>query len=152
MRGIFARRRPMSESQAAPSQEAAPTSLRWTSSPKFKVAAVVLLAGVLPWLVSMVARALFRGTYVHELLHQGLELAGACVAFAVATLLWIRSEYDKRAAHLLWAAAALVAMGLLDGAHAVEPFGSAWSWLRHSATLVGGLLFAMVWVAPPALG
>ena len=114
-----------------------------------KVAVVVLLAGVLPLLVSMAARQLVEGeAYVYDLLHECLELAGTCIALAVATLLWLRSQYEEEASHLLWATAALVAMGLIDGAHAVAPYGVAWSWLRHGATLAGGLLFAMVWVRP----
>jgi PAS domain S-box-containing protein len=41
-------------------------------------------------------------------------------------------------------------MGLLDGGHALAPFGMAWSWLRPGTTLLGGSLFALVWL-PPAL-
>jgi PAS domain S-box-containing protein len=133
---------------AAEMREAIPAR---ESSPTFRIVAVVLLAGVLPCLVAVVARSLFRGAYVHEFLHECVELAGTCIALAVATLLWLRSQYEKESPHLMWAAAALVAMGLIDGAHAVAPFGIAWSWLRHSATLVGGLLFAMVWLARPWL-
>jgi PAS domain S-box-containing protein len=40
-------------------------------------------------------------------------------------------------------------MGLTDGAHGVVPFGVAWSWLRHGATLAGGLLCALVWMPLP---
>src|SRR5512135_1622743 len=82
------------------------------ASAYWRVAAVVLLAGVLPWVAAMVARSILRGTYVHELLHECMELAGTCIALAVATLLWLRSQYVKEAPHLMWAAAALVAMGL----------------------------------------
>ena len=108
------------------------------SSVKTRIAAVVLQAGVLPWVAAVVARAHFTGDYVYEFLHECMELAGTCIALAVATLLWLRSQYERKAPYLMWAAAALIAMGLIDGAHAVMPFGLAWSWLRHSATLVGG--------------
>jgi len=50
----------------------------------------------------------------------------------------------------MWVAAALVGMGLVDGVHAVAPVGVAWSWLRHGATLLGGSLFALVWLPLPA--
>ena len=67
------------------------------SSAKSKVVTVVLLAGVLPWLVAVVARSLFGGIYIHEFLHECVELAGTCIALAVATLLWLRSQYEKEA-------------------------------------------------------
>jgi PAS domain S-box-containing protein len=112
---------------------------------------VVLLAGVLPWLLSLAAYFAFGSAqHVHERLHEGLELIGSCTALAVAMLLWLRSRQDKESPHLLWVAAALVAMGLVDAAHALAPSGVAWSWLRHGATLVGGVLFGLIWLPLPA--
>src|SRR5438105_11139279 len=121
------------------------------SSARSRIIQVVLLAGVLPCLVSLTASFLFgKVCRVHEPLHECWELAGTCIALTVAMLLWLRSRHEKDSPHLLWVAAALVAMGLMDGVHAVVPFGVAWSWLRHGATLVGGLLFALVWLPLPA--
>lgn len=65
-------------------------------------------------------------------------------------LLSLRVQHEKGSPHLIWIAGALVVMGLWDGVHAVAPFGVAWSWLRHGATLVGGLLFGLVWLRLPA--
>ena len=115
-----------------------------------KVVMVVLLAGLLPWLVSLAANYQF-GTIRHfqEPVHECLELVGACLAFAVAMLLLLRAGHEKTPPHMLWVMAALVAMGLVDGVHAVLPFGFAWSWLRHGATLIGGLLFGLVWLRLP---
>jgi PAS domain S-box-containing protein len=134
----------MNEPESLPMPERAPAT--------FRVAAVVLLAGLLPCLVSLAARFLFADQpYVQEALHECLELVGTCIALGVAMLLLLRLRYGRASPHLLWVVAALVAMGLLDGMHAVLPFGAAWSWLRHGATLVGGTLFALVWLPPPAL-
>ncbi len=63
-------------------------------------------------------------------------------------LLLLRLQHIGDSPHLLWVAAALVAMGLVDAVHAILPFGPAWSWLRHWSTFVGGLLSAMVWLPP----
>jgi PAS domain S-box-containing protein len=120
------------------------------SSAKSRIIQVVFFAGMLPWLLSLAAPFAFGGApHVHERLHEALELTGSCTAFAVAMLLWLRSREDKESPHILWVAAALIAMGLVDFAHGVAPFGVAWSWLRHGATVVGGLLFGLVWVPLP---
>ncbi len=119
---------------------------------KFNILAAVLLAGVLPWLVSLSSHLLLGDTqHVQERLHEFLELIGACIALGVALLLLLRAKHEQVGPHLLWAASALVAMGLMDCAHGVAPFGVAWSWLRHGATLVGGLLFGFVWLPLPAV-
>ena len=118
---------------------------------KTRLVAVVVLAGVVPWLVTLAASAAFGdGQHVHERLHEAIELAGAAIALGVAALLLLRARHEPLEAHLLWVAAALVAMGLVDAVHAIAPVGVAWSWLRHGATLVGGALFGLVWLTPPA--
>ena len=122
-----------------------------TSAARWRVVAVVLLAGVLPWLLSVGAHSFFGGgRHVNEPLHECLELTGACIALAVAMLLWLQVRHEEGSLHLFWVVLALVAMGVVDGAHAVAPFGIAWSWLRHGATLLGGLIFALVWVPLPS--
>ncbi len=68
------------------------------------------------------------------------------MSLGVAALLWLRLRSDLVERHLLWAAAALISMGLIDGIHGALPFGAAWSWTRHVATLAGGLFFAAVWL------
>ena len=116
------------------------------------VIAVVLLAGVLPWLSGLYAIHMLGNTSrVHEPLHGGLELAGACIALGVAMLLLIRARHESEASYLLWIVAALVVMGLMEGAHGIAHYGVEWSWLRHGSTLVGGLLFGCVWLPPPAV-
>jgi PAS domain S-box-containing protein len=121
------------------------------SSAKTKITAVVLLAGVLPVLVSLAGHFLIGDAQrVHEPLHEAFELTGCCIALGVALLLLLRLRHEKVSPHLLWVVAALVAMGIVDGAHSFVPFGVAFSWTRHGATLVGGLFFALIWLPLPA--
>jgi PAS domain S-box-containing protein len=121
-------------------------------SKKSKIIAVILLVGVLPLLVSL-ASSLFIGNAKHidEPLHEFFELTGSCIAITVAMLLLLRLRHEEKSTHLLWAVAALVAMGLVDGLHGIHGI-SLFSWQRHGATLFGGLLFGLVWLPlPPAV-
>jgi PAS domain S-box-containing protein len=122
------------------------------SSAKRTIVAVVLLAGVLPALVSLAGHLLFGDApRVQDPLHECLELVGSCVAIFVAMLLLLRLRHEKTSPHLLWVVAALVAMGLVDAVHGVHGITGS-SWLRHGATLLGGTLFGLVWLPlPPAL-
>ncbi|MBA4387098.1 MAG: hypothetical protein C0404_03895, partial [Verrucomicrobia bacterium] len=119
------------------------------SSLKPRIVAVVLLAGGLPLLVSLGAHLLIGDVrYVREPLHEAVELTGTCIALAVAMLLLLRTRHERTSQHLLWVVASLVAMGLVDGMHGVHGI-SLRSWQRHGATLVGGVLFALVWLPLP---
>jgi signal transduction histidine kinase/ActR/RegA family two-component response regulator len=123
-----------------------------SSSANARIVAVVLLAGVLPAAVSLAAHfVLGDARHVAEPLHSWFELVGSCIALGVAMLLLLRLRHESTSPHLLPVAAALVAMGLVDGLHGFATFGLAWSWLRHGATLAGGLLFALVWLRVPAV-
>jgi hypothetical protein len=107
----------------------------------------VVLAGLLPWLLSLLTHAAFGETaYRNDTVHAVFELAGSGIAVGVAALFTLRMRDRVPAPHLRWAIAALVGMGLFDAAHSLVTFGVAWSWLRHSATLTGGLCFALVWL------
>jgi hypothetical protein len=120
--------------------------------PSTKIAAVVLLAGVLPWLISVGSHLVIGdATLVQEALHNGLEMMGVCIAFGVALLLLLRVSRTNASPHLLWVVTALVGMGIVDGAHSLSPFGMAFPWLRHLATLIGGTLFALIWLPLPAV-
>jgi len=122
------------------------------SPSKFKIFAVVLLAGVLPLLVSVAAHLIIGDAkHVQEPLHEGFELVGCCIALSVAMILLLRVRHENASPHLLWVVAALVAMGIVDGVHSFLPTGVAFSWTRHGATLVGGLIFASVWLPLPAV-
>ena len=116
-----------------------------------RVIAVVLMAGVLPVLISLAAH-FFVGDakHVQEPLHEAVELAGTCIALAVAMLLLLHTRHEAASQHLFWVVASLVAMGLVDGMHGVQGI-SLRSWQRHGATLVGGAVFALVWWPLPTV-
>ncbi len=118
-------------------------------SPLPAMAGVVLLAGVAPLLTHVLIDRASDGIFIAERLHEAVELAGTCIALGVASLLLLRERQERDRSHLLWMVAALVAMGLVDGTHAISEPGEPWSWLRHGATLVGGLLFGLIWLPVP---
>ncbi len=123
------------------------------SRPGTKVAAVVLLAGVLPWLLSFASHLVIGDArLVQEQLHEGVEVAGSCIALGVAMLLLLRLRRGLATPHLRCVAAALVGMGIIDGVPSLFPIDVAVSWSRHLAALVGGTLFALVWLPQPPAG
>jgi len=116
---------------------------------KTKIIAVLLMAGVMPLLISLAAYVLFgNAQHVHDPLHEAVELAGGCIALAVAMLLLLRLRHENASPHLLWVVAALVAMGLMDGLHGIHGI-SLRSWQRHGANLTGGILFGLAWLPLP---
>lgn len=82
----------------------------------------------------------------HLAVHASVEATGAVIAiFVAAELIQLRfrgaaSPFDA------WIAGALAAMGILDGLHALCNVGQRFVWLHSAATVVGGLLFALVWL------
>ena len=123
------------------------------SRPRTNLTAIVLLASVLPWLLSFTSHlATADARFVQEPLHEGLELAGSCIALVVAMLLWLRLKRRLASAHLRCVVAALVAMGILDGVHSLVPIDVASSWSPHVAALVGGTTFALVWLPQTLAG
>ena len=120
----------------------------FSSSVRSRLVAIVLFAGVLPALLSFVSIAIF-GAVPHQntSLHECMEIVGSCIALIVALLLALRTRQESDSSHLLWVAAGLIAMGLIDGAHALRGLASH-SYLRHASTLTGGALFALVWLRP----
>src|SRR5512133_3619500 len=118
----------------------------------WRIALVVVLAGVTPVVIGEGATQIYgQKEFVDEFVHTGIELAGSAIALTLAILLLLRPRYEKGAEHLLWLAAGFVVMGVLDFGHGVMPFGAAWSWTRHIATVFGGLFFGVVYVPVPGL-
>ncbi len=79
--------------------------------------------------------------------HECLELLGSSIAVMVALLIIIHMRHDCDSEHLLWIAMGLLAMGILDTAHGSYGLtDSSWTYLRHFATLNGGMLFGAVWL------
>lgn len=85
----------------------------------------------------------------HTLLHSTLEAIGATIA-VVLGYLFLKTRSGGTEGHsestTIWVATALIAMGLLDGFHALIPVNSAFFWSRGLSTLIGGAFFAFVWL------
>lgn len=114
---------------------------------------VIFLLGLLvPALGSMAClHYLPEWRWQQEACHAAIESAGSCIALALAALLLMLWTRSHAFAHHLWMACALTGMGILDGFHAVLLPGNQFVWLRSMATLVGGCLFALVWLPPLAI-
>jgi len=82
----------------------------------------------------------------HHLLHSAMEAFGSFAALSLATLLLFMRKHDMTLGSHVWLACGLLAMGILDGFHAMVSPDSPFVWLRCASTLVGGFLFALVWL------
>lgn len=108
-------------------------------------------------LVAMAAAALLTGLIVRSLwpdriwvnlpLHSTAEALGGLAAVLMALVLfaWNTEWIDQR---LRGIAAGFLGMGLLEIFHALSPPGDGFVLLRSTASLFGGLGFALVWLPP----
>jgi len=77
--------------------------------------------------------------------HAVVEVAGGLFALTLATIL-LGSRTPGSNQHHLWTSAALVGMGILGVAHGAVAPGETFVWFHSTATCVGGVLFALVWL------
>ncbi len=68
------------------------------------------------------------------------------MALCIAAMLIRLRAYNLIIPQYIWVTNALIGMGLLDGFHAVFQAGQTFVWLHSSANLIGGILFACVWL------
>ncbi len=86
----------------------------------------------------------------HHPVHASVEIGGALIAGLVAATLVMFQRRGRGTSFNVWIAGALIGMGLLDGFHALVHVGKTFVWLHSCATLIGGSLFALVWLGPAA--
>ena len=84
--------------------------------------------------------------WAHHPFHSLIEGSGAFIALIVAMLISLLLRYQRLSPRMVWVASALLGMGVLDGFHAATRAGQEFVWLHSAATLVGGALFALVWL------
>ena len=82
----------------------------------------------------------------HYPFHSMVESAGAFAALTIAILMIIMVNNNHLSKRYIWVASALIGMGLLDGFHSALHVGVPFVWLHSIATLVGGILFAAIWL------
>ncbi len=87
-----------------------------------------------------------------EALHSTAESIAAFSALTLGILLVLLAQQRKTAHPHLWIATALVAKGTLDLFHAGLGATLPFAWLRTISTLVGGALFAAVWLPARLVG
>ncbi|MFK5913419.1 MAG: PAS domain S-box protein [Woeseiaceae bacterium] len=84
----------------------------------------------------------------HYPFHSMLESVGAISAIIIATLMIIMVRNNHLPQRYILVACALIAMGLLDGFHAVLHVDVSFVWLHSIATMAGGVIFTAIWLPP----
>ncbi|MBI4441963.1 MAG: sensor histidine kinase [Acidobacteria bacterium] len=112
---------------------------------QFGIASTFIISGFLPIAGSFFVLRLFGWDRTHEPLHSAIEATGALIALTVAVLL-LQMRGGQEFAHFTWIASALIGMGILDGFHSVLHVGGGFVRTHSMATLVGGLLFCLIWL------
>jgi PAS domain S-box-containing protein len=79
-------------------------------------------------------------------LHSLLETIGGMMALAISGILIAHEARRSENAHFVWMASALGATGVLELFHAAVSPDNHFVWLHSLATMVGGVLFAGVWL------
>jgi signal transduction histidine kinase len=85
-------------------------------------------------------------TWHHDPFHGVLEGFGAFAALTVALLILLLRRCGCLQPKHWWLATGLIGMGVLDGFHGATREGTSFVWLHSTATLVGGVLFACIWL------
>ncbi len=120
--------------------------LRWVSAG----IALSLLLPICGTIVSIYFLPQMR--FEHLPVHSLMEAVGGVVAVAIAGILLAERSRKPHSVHFTWMASALIGMGVLDLFHAAVHPGNSFIWLHSTATFIGGLLFAGVWVPDRVLG
>lgn len=106
-----------------------------------------LLSTIAPILLGLLIAAAYpEWRWSHYPFHSMVESFGAYSAITIATLTIIMVRNDHMHKRFIIVALALISMGVLDGFHAVLHVGTSFVWLHSLATLMGGLIFALVWL------
>lgn len=110
------------------------------------------MSALLPMALGYLMAAFFSGwRWSNYPFHAMLESVGAISALTIASLMISLIRNGHLARHYIVAACALVGMGILDGFHSVLHAGGSFIWLHSIATMVGGVMFAAIWISEPWL-
>lgn len=85
-------------------------------------------------------------TWHNHPVHAAVEMAGSLIALWVAWMLLSLNKRGSGTSYNIAIAGALIGMGVLDGLHSIVHAGQEFVWLHSTATLLGGILFAVVWL------
>ena len=113
---------------------------------KLRVLSIILVALVLILSSTLITEFLPDWRWTHHPFHAVIEGLGAFIAIVVATMILSLLHYGRLSPTYVWVASALAGMGILDGFHAGTHAGQEFVWLHSIATLIGGVIFALVWI------
>jgi len=82
----------------------------------------------------------------HHPFHSSIESIGAFSAITIAVLMTVMVNHGHLQKRYVLVAIALIGMGTLDALHGMLYSGKSYVWLHSVATMVGGVLFATVWM------
>jgi two-component system cell cycle sensor histidine kinase/response regulator CckA len=117
---------------------------------RFKLYLIItlVLSGLLPIIGSTFLHLFLLDRYwINEPLHSVFEALGSFIALSLAILILLLQKNKRIPSYYMWVSCALIGMGILDGFHAFSPPGDSLVWLHGMAVLIGGFLFAMVWLS-----
>lgn len=109
-----------------------------------------ILGGAVPVLVSALFAAFFPDWQSNNLtVHATLEAVGAACCLLLGLMILALVRHKELVAQYIWLSSGLFAVGVINTAQALLPVGAASLLTESVAMLLGGVLFALVWV--PAL-
>ena len=113
---------------------------------KLRAIPMILVGLVLILGSTLITEFLPDWRWTHYPFHAVIEGLGAFIAIVVAMMILSLLHYDRLSPTYVWVASALAGMGILDAFHAGTHAGQEFVWLHSIATLIGGVIFALVWI------
>lgn len=111
------------------------------------IVSIFLLGVIIPAGGMVLLRLFFPDLqWVNVTLHAIIEIPGSFAAISLAILLLMLRRHNPELSRHVWIACGLIAMGTLDGFHALFTPAGPFIWLLRSATLAGGFMFSLVWL------
>jgi PAS domain S-box-containing protein len=101
-----------------------------------------VIVPIILFLICKVFMAQWSGVNVP--LHAVFETLGLFTGILLAIILLQQIDRQKKTSYYVLVSSALIAMGLMDGFHAVIGPGNTFVWLHSMAVLIGGILFALI--------
>ncbi|MBF0264172.1 MAG: EAL domain-containing protein [Gammaproteobacteria bacterium] len=104
--------------------------------------------GIIPILFGSVLIELYIPDFIwnYGLFHALLEGGGAVIAFVLSYLIFTMIRRERLTGNYYWLVVSFLSMGVLDLAHSQVPPGQTFVWLHSSATFLGGLFSALIWL------
>jgi PAS domain S-box-containing protein len=99
---------------------------------------------VLTILILICEVILAQWSSVNEPVHSVFETLGLFASILLAIILLQQIDRQKRNSYYVIISSGLIAMGILDGFHAITHAGNTFVWLHSMSVLMGGILFALI--------